>query len=103
MQGFSSKRSDNENNNSTSSFFCDPWETITYVVVVMSYAVFEFSSEFFGLRHQKYYNFNEQKKNQFENVNLDQFRQNINMDFKNWPIQQNFSKSTTQIFWWLET
>lgn len=103
MQGFSSKRSDNENNNSTSSFFCDPWETITYVVVVMSYAVFEFSSEFFGLRHQKYYNFNEQKKNQFENVNLDQFRQNINMDFKNWPIQQNFSKSTIQIFWWLET
>ena len=31
-------------------------ETITYVAVVMSYAVFEFSSELFGLIHQKYHN-----------------------------------------------
>ena len=96
MQGFSSKRSDNENNNSTSSFFCDPWETITYVLVVMSYAVFEFSSELFGLRHQKYHNLQaikytmlnfKEQNSQFENLNLDQFRQNINMDFQNWPIR----------------
>jgi len=94
VQGFSSKRSDNENNNSTSSFFCDPWETITYVLVVMSYAVFEFSSELFGLRHQKYHNLQantmlnfKEQNSQFENLNLDQFRQNINMDFQNWPIR----------------
>ena len=39
-------------------------------------------------------NFNEQKS-QFENLNLDQFRQNINT--------YGFSKLAIQIFWWLET
>ena len=30
--------------------------------------------------------FNEQRS-QFENLNLDQFRPKINMDFQNWPIR----------------